>query len=57
MKDFFTARAYFLGWSLIRRMPQRLADRLFNAIANRMYARGGKSVLRLRTNLARVTPD
>ena len=56
MKDFFTARAYFLGWSLIRRMPQTLADRLFNAIANRMYAKGGKSVQRLRTNLARVTP-
>lgn len=57
MKDFLTARAYFLGWSLIRRLPQSTADRLFNSIAGRMYARNGKSVQRLRSNLARVRPE
>ncbi len=57
MKDFLVAQAYFAGWSLIRRAPQRVADSLFEAIARRMGKRNGKSVKRLRSNLARVKPE
>ncbi len=57
MKDFLVAQAYFAGWSLIRRAPQRVADSLFEAIARRMKRRNGKSVKRLRSNLQRVKPD
>lgn len=57
MKDFLVAQAYFAGWSLIRRAPQRVADSLFEVIARRMKSRNGKSVQRLRSNLQRVKPD
>jgi KDO2-lipid IV(A) lauroyltransferase len=57
MKDFLVAQAYFAGWSLIRRAPQGVADSLFESIARRMKKRDGKSVKRLRSNLARVKPD
>jgi KDO2-lipid IV(A) lauroyltransferase len=57
MKDFLVAQAYFAGWSLIRRAPQSVADSLFESIARRMKKRDGKSVKRLRSNLARVKPD
>jgi KDO2-lipid IV(A) lauroyltransferase len=57
MKDFLVAQAYFAGWSLIRRAPQSVADSLFESIARRMKERDGKSVKRLRSNLARVKPD
>lgn len=57
MKDFLVAQAYFAGWSLIRRAPQRFADSLFEVIARRMKRRNGKSVKRLRSNLQRVKPD
>ncbi len=57
MKDYLVAQAYFAGWSLIRRAPQRVADSLFESIARRMHKRDGKSVKRLRSNLARVKPE
>jgi lauroyl/myristoyl acyltransferase len=56
MKDYLVAQAYFAGWSLIRRAPQGVADSLFESIARRMHKRDGKSVKRLRSNLARVKP-
>lgn len=56
MKDFFVARAYFLGWSLIRRAPERFASALFSWLGIRMYRRNGKSVSRLKSNLSRVHP-
>jgi KDO2-lipid IV(A) lauroyltransferase len=57
MKDYLVAQAYFAGWSLIRRAPQSVADSLFESIARRMHTRDGKSVKRLRSNLARVKPE
>jgi KDO2-lipid IV(A) lauroyltransferase len=56
VKDFFTARVYFLGWSLIRKLPEAMATNLFVAMGGRMFARNGKSVQRLRSNLGRVFP-
>jgi phosphatidylinositol dimannoside acyltransferase len=57
MKDFIVARAYFLGWNLIRRIPERSATRLFVWLGSRMLKKNGKSVKRLRSNLARVNPS
>lgn len=56
MKDFLVARAYFFGWSVVRRIPERSASNLFNKIGIWMYGKNGKSVDRLRSNLARVFP-
>lgn len=56
MKDLLTARAYFLGWSLIRLLPEKMAKNLFTWVGKRMYRKDGKSVRRLRANLSRVHP-
>jgi KDO2-lipid IV(A) lauroyltransferase len=57
MKDFIVARAYFLGWTLIRRIPEKSATNLFAWLGSRMLKKNGKSVKRLRSNLARVNPS
>ena len=57
MKDFLVARAYFFGWSIIRRISEKRATKLFQRIGSWMYKRNGKSVARLRSNLARVQPE
>jgi len=48
---------YMSGWKLVRRLPERQARRLFDRIADRVHARDGRSVQRLRRNLARVAPE
>lgn len=57
MKDFAIARAYFLGWFIVRRISEKRATRLFQRIGSWMFTRNGKSVDRLRSNLARVFPE
>jgi len=54
VKDFLSARAYFVGWRLVRWLPENLAYKLFFAIGNFTRSRNGKSVQRLRKNLTRV---
>lgn len=56
MKDFFVARAYFFGWSIVRRISEKSAQSLFSNLGSWMYGRNGKSVDRLRSNLSRVFP-
>ena len=56
MKDFFVARAYFFGWSIVRRISEKSAKGLFSNLGTWMYGRNGKSVDRLRSNLSRVFP-
>ena len=56
MKDFLVARVYFLGWGLVRRLPELFAINVFNWLGLRMFKRNGKSVQRLRSNLSRVNP-
>ena len=56
MKDFLVARVYFLGWGLVRRLPEIFAITVFNWLGVRMFKRNGKSVQRLRSNLSRVNP-
>jgi KDO2-lipid IV(A) lauroyltransferase len=57
MKDFLVARAYFLGWFIVRRISEKSAGTLFNSIGSWMYKKNGKSVERLRSNLKRVSPE
>lgn len=49
--------AYGLGWSAVRRMPERLAYTSAERIADNLWARHGKQVRRLESNLAHVFPD
>jgi KDO2-lipid IV(A) lauroyltransferase len=56
MKDSFSALAYFAGWRLVRTLPEKTAYKLFSLIGRRAVKRNGKSVQRLRSNLARVKP-
>jgi phosphatidylinositol dimannoside acyltransferase len=52
-----TAYGYLAGWRLVRLLPEPAAQRLFALIADEVFRRNGRSVLRLRGNLARVRPD
>lgn len=46
--------AYAAGWAAVRGMPERLARRQFDAIADAVWLRRGKGVQRLEANLRRV---
>jgi KDO2-lipid IV(A) lauroyltransferase len=49
-----TAATYFTGWWIVRTLPEKVAYRLFDAIADVVYRRNSKSVQRLRGNLSRT---
>jgi KDO2-lipid IV(A) lauroyltransferase len=57
VNDSLIDAAYGAGWSVVRGMPERLARRQFDAIADTIWLRSGPSVLRLQHNLSRVRPD
>lgn len=48
--------AYGLGWTAVRRMPERLAYMAAERTADNVWARRGKQVRRLEANLSRVFP-
>jgi lauroyl/myristoyl acyltransferase len=48
---------YGLGWSTVKKLPEGAAVRLGQKIADTVWKRRGKGVLRLESNLARVVPD
>ena len=54
----FTGRlvdsAYAAGWAVVRGMPEAMARRQFDALADTAWARHGKGVRRLESNLRRV---
>jgi lauroyl/myristoyl acyltransferase len=52
-----TLLGYRTGWTLTRRMPDRLAYRTFDLMADVLWRRGGKSVDRMRSNYATVRPE
>jgi lauroyl/myristoyl acyltransferase len=54
--DNAVALGYASAWRLVRRLPERRARALFARIADEVYRRDGKSVQRLRHNLAHVVP-
>ncbi|MFW5469675.1 phosphatidylinositol mannoside acyltransferase [Knoellia sp. CPCC 206435] len=53
--DAVTVAGFRVGWSLIRRMPERVAHVLFDRIADLTVARGGGA--RMRSNYATVRPE
>lgn len=55
--DNATALGYLSGWRLVRWLPERAARRVFDQIADRVYRGDGRSVQRLRANLAKVRPE
>jgi lauroyl/myristoyl acyltransferase len=57
MNDAVVDAAYATGWSVVRGMPEWLARRQFDAAADAVWLRSGRSVQRLQSNLARVVPD
>ncbi len=56
-RDRVTDGLYGLGWSTVRKLPEPVAVRLGRTIADAVWKRRGKGVLRLESNLARVVPD
>ena len=46
--------AYAAGWAAVRGMPESVARRQFDALADSVWARHGKGVARLESNLRRV---
>ncbi len=52
-----TDTLYGLGWSTVKKLPEPVAVRLGRTIADAVWKRRGKGVLRLESNYARVVPD
>ncbi len=52
-----TDALYGLGWSTVKKLPEPVAVRLGRTIADAVWKRRGKGVLRLESNYARVVPD
>jgi KDO2-lipid IV(A) lauroyltransferase len=57
MKDNLSAYVYFAGWRVVRWLPESAAYKLAYLISDILVKRNGKSVQRLRSNLARTQPD
>ncbi|MFC5909285.1 phosphatidylinositol mannoside acyltransferase [Streptacidiphilus monticola] len=55
-RDDLTYAAYAAGWGLVKKLPERAAHGLFEKIADQVWQRRGKGVLRLEANLRRVRP-
>ena len=56
MKDNISAYVYFVGWRIVRWLPEKSAYALFYKVADALVKRNGKSVQRLRSNLSRTQP-
>jgi lauroyl/myristoyl acyltransferase len=55
--DRLTDALYGLGWAGVKKLSEPAAQRLGRVIADALWRRRGKGVLRLEANLARVVPD
>ncbi|MGY5047750.1 phosphatidylinositol mannoside acyltransferase [Streptomyces sp. 900105755] len=55
--DRITDALYGLGWSTVKKLPEPVAVRLGNSIADLAWRQRGKGVQRLESNYARVRPD
>jgi KDO2-lipid IV(A) lauroyltransferase len=56
VKDNISAYVYFVGWRIVRWLPEKSAYALFYKVADALVKRNGKSVQRLRSNLSRTQP-
>lgn len=57
LKERLTDGLYGLGWGAVKKLPEPAARALFRTLADQVWKRRGKAVLRLESNLARVVPD
>ncbi|MFN8156753.1 MAG: phosphatidylinositol mannoside acyltransferase [Candidatus Nanopelagicales bacterium] len=58
VNDRLVSIAYGTGWQVVKRMPEKAAYATFDRIADTLWSRHGKDVLRLESNLRRVVgPD
>ncbi|MGJ5693682.1 phosphatidylinositol mannoside acyltransferase [[Kitasatospora] papulosa] len=57
LKGRLTDGLYGLGWGAVKKLPEPVAAALFRNLADQVWRRRGKSVLRLESNLARVVPN
>lgn len=57
VRDSLTDVGFGIGWAGVRRLPEPVVDRAFQALADRAYRKDGPGVRRLRANLARVLPE
>jgi len=48
---------YAAAWAVVRRLPERLAYRLFEVLADMVWRQRGPAVVRLENNLRRARPD
>lgn len=55
--DRLTAAGFGAGWSLVKTMPEPVADRIFRQAADTAFRRRGPSVVQLAKNLHRVLGD
>jgi KDO2-lipid IV(A) lauroyltransferase len=55
-QDRLTDALYGLGWSTVKKLPEPVAVRLGNTIADLAWKQRGKGVQRLESNYARVVP-
>ena len=55
-KDFLSSIPYFVGWRLIRALPEKMAYSIFESIGKIVLSRNGARMKRLRSNLQRVEP-
>jgi len=57
VRDKLTDAMYGAGWGAVKKLPEPVAVRLGQVIADLAWRRRGKGVLRLESNYARVVPD
>ncbi|MCM2579435.1 phosphatidylinositol mannoside acyltransferase [Streptomyces meridianus] len=57
MKEQVTDALYGLGWATVKRLPEPAAEALGRTVADTVWRRRGKQILRLEANLARVVPE
>ncbi|CAB4537896.1 unannotated protein [freshwater metagenome] len=55
--DFLVAGGYFIGWRIVRSLPEKFAYSLFERIGKYALSRNGDRMKRLRSNLERVAPN
>ncbi|GAA0478889.1 phosphatidylinositol mannoside acyltransferase [Streptomyces olivaceiscleroticus] len=56
-REKLTDALYGLGWAAVKKLPEPVAARLGDRIADTVWKKRGKGVQRLEANLARVVPD
>ena len=57
MMQILSSWGYFVAWRILRWLPENFVYARANAVADYLVKRNGKSVARLRSNLARTQPN